>query len=101
MTAPLTARDAALRILEAVQRQPPLRTPLDDATGSILAQDIVSPLDIPPWTNSAMDGYAARAEDVKGASDRKPVRLNVIEELPAGAFPELIVGTGECARIFT
>ncbi|MGH7657946.1 MAG: molybdopterin molybdotransferase MoeA, partial [Gemmatimonadales bacterium] len=90
-----------LRILEAVRRQPPLRTPLDEATGSILAQDIVSPLDIPAWSNSAMDGYAARADDVRGASEKKPVRLNVIEEIPAGAFPERTVGTGECARIFT
>ncbi|HEX5635173.1 MAG TPA: hypothetical protein VFX50_18140, partial [Gemmatimonadales bacterium] len=65
MTAPLGAREAALRILQDVRRQPPLRIPLDDALGLVLAQDVASPLDIPAWTNSAMDGYAARAADVR------------------------------------
>ena len=66
-TAPLSAREAALRILADVRRQPALRVPLDDAANSVLADDIVSPLDIPAWTNSAMDGYATRADDVRGA----------------------------------
>lgn len=101
MTAPLSARDAALRVLDDVRPQPPLRVPLDDALGSVLAQDIASPLDIPAWTNSAMDGYATRADDVRGASEAAPVRLRVIEEIPAGHFPRLTVGPGECARIFT
>jgi len=98
---PLAPADAARRILTQIQRQPPLRIPLDDALGSVLAEDIVSPLDIPAWTNSAMDGYAARAADVRGASPASPVRLRVVEELPAGAFPTKVIGPGECARIFT
>lgn len=98
---PLAAAEAALRILEHVDRQPPLRSPLDDALGSVLAEDIVSPLDIPPWTNSAMDGYAARSEDVRGASATHPVRLRVVEQIPAGHFPARVLGAGECARIFT
>lgn len=97
----LTARDAALRILEAVERQPALRTPLDDAAGSILAQDIVSPLDIPAWNNSAMDGYAALAGDVRGACKENPVQLRVVEEIAAGSVPGRTVGPGECSRIFT
>lgn len=101
MTAPLGAREAALRILEDVRPQPPLRVPLDDALGSVLAEDVASPLDIPAWTNSAMDGYATRADDVRGASDASPVRLRVVEEIPAGYFPVRTVGPGECARIFT
>jgi molybdopterin molybdotransferase len=75
--------------------------PLDDALGSVLADDAVSPLDIPAWTNSAMDGYAARGEDVRGATDSRPVRLRVVEHLPAGRFPSRAIGPGECARIFT
>ena len=51
----LAAADAARRILAEVRRQPPLRVPLDDALDSVLAEDVVSPLDIPAWTNSAMD----------------------------------------------
>lgn len=101
MTAPLTPRDAAQRILHAVQVQPSLRVHLDDALGSVLAEPIRSPLDIPAWTNSAMDGYAARAADIRGASMEQPRRLRVVEQIPAGYFPSRAIGPGECARIFT
>jgi len=97
----LAATEAARRILVDVRRQPALRVPLDDALDSVLAEDVVSPLDIPAWTNSAMDGYAARGADVRGASQTAPVRLRVVEELPAGRFPSRPIGAGECARIFT
>lgn len=97
----LSAAEAAERILQEVRRQPPLRMPLDDALESVLAEDVVSRLDIPAWTNSAMDGYAARGEDVRGASATKPVRLRVVEHLPAGRFSNRSIGHGECARIFT
>jgi molybdopterin molybdotransferase len=101
VTAPLAAAEAARTILLDVRRQPALRVPLDDALGSVLAEDVVSRLDIPAWTNSAMDGYAARGEDVRGATETKPVRLRVVEHLPAGHFPTRPIGPGECARIFT
>jgi molybdopterin molybdotransferase len=101
VTQPLSAAEAAGKILQEVRRQPPLRMPLDDALESVLAEDVVSRLDIPAWTNSAMDGYAARGEDVRGASETKPVRLRVVEHLPAGRFPQRSIGPGECARIFT
>ena len=101
MSGPLSAAEAAQRILQDVERQPALRMPLDDALDSVLAEEVVSPLDIPPWTNSAMDGYAARGEDVRGASTSHPVQLRVVEQLPAGRFPTRTIGPGECARIFT
>jgi molybdopterin molybdotransferase len=101
VTGPLTAAEAARRILAEVRRQPALRVPLDDALDAVLADDVVSPLDIPAWANSAMDGYAVRNEDVRGASDDAPVRLRVVEHVPAGRFPTRAVGPGECARIFT
>lgn len=97
----LAAADAARRILAEVRRQPPLRVPLDDALDSVLVEDAVSPLDIPAWINSAMDGYAARGADVRGASPEAPVRLRVVEQLPAGHFPTRALGAGEAARIFT
>ena len=101
MTAPLSAAEAAQRILDEVRQQPTLRIPLDDALACVLAEEVVSRLDIPAWTNSAMDGYAARASDVRGASQSQPVRLRVVEQLPAGHFPSRSIGPGECARIFT
>lgn len=97
----LSAREAALEIVSRVRRQPPLRIPLDDALGMVLAEPLVSPLDIPPHTNSAMDGYAARSADVRGASAAMPVRLRVVEQIAAGRFPARAIGPGEAARIFT
>jgi molybdopterin molybdotransferase len=101
VTGPLAAAEAARRILEEVRRQPALRMPLDDALDAVLAEDVVSPLDIPPWANSAMDGYATRGADARGATEERPVRLRVVEQLPAGRFPTRTIGPGECARIFT
>ncbi|HUF34900.1 MAG TPA: gephyrin-like molybdotransferase Glp [Gemmatimonadales bacterium] len=101
MSHPLAAGEAARRILAEVRPQPPLRIPLDDALDAVLAQDIVSPLDIPAWTNSAMDGYATLGADVRGASPEHPVRLRVVEHIPAGRFPTRRIRQGECARIFT
>ncbi|HEX9164864.1 MAG TPA: gephyrin-like molybdotransferase Glp [Gemmatimonadales bacterium] len=98
---PLSAREAATRILDAVTPLPRERVPLDEALGFVLAEPVVSPLDIPAWTNSAMDGYAARGEDVRGASLEHARVLRVIEEIPAGSFPTRALGPGECARIFT
>jgi molybdopterin molybdotransferase len=98
---PLTARDAALHILGRIRPQPTLRVPLDDALDGVLAEDVVSPIDIPPWPNSAMDGYAARSDDVRGASDAAPRRLTVLERIPAGSFPSHRLEPGTCARIFT
>jgi len=97
----LSARDAALEIVATVPRQPTLRVPLDDALGSVLAEDVTSPINVPYYTNSAMDGYAARAEDVRGATEEDPVRLAVVERIAAGGIPRRSIGPGECARIFT
>jgi molybdopterin molybdotransferase len=97
----LSAREAAIEIVSAVAVQPPLRVPLDDALDSVLAESITSPIDVPFWTNSAMDGYAARGAEVRGATPERPVRLRVVESIPAGRFPSRTLGTGECARIFT
>ena len=59
------------RCLSAVLPVLPERVALDRAFSRVLAQDIVSPIDVPPWNNSAMDGFALRAQDV--LPDRKSV----------------------------
>jgi molybdopterin molybdotransferase len=67
----------------------------------VIAEDILAPRDIPPLDNSAMDGYAVRSTDIKGASREKSISLTVIEELPAGALPQKTVAKGEAIRIMT
>jgi molybdopterin molybdotransferase len=75
--------------------------PLLEATGRILSESIISPLDFPHWDNSAMDGYAVRYEDVRAASESQPVELTILEEIPAGKAPERVVEAGQAARILT
>lgn len=72
-----------------------------DALGYVLAEDVTSPVDLPPWDNSAMDGFATRGSDVIGASEREPRVLRVVDDVPAGSFPSCPVGPGEAARIMT
>ena len=91
--------DAARAILEGLSPLPSERLPLLDALGRVLAEDVHSPLDLPPWDNSAMDGYAVRGADLATGSGPWPLRI--VEEIPAGGFPSQVVGAGECARIFT
>ena len=98
---PLTPRDAAIQILQQVRRQPPLRVPLDDALDGVLAENIVSPIDLPAWDNSAMDGYAVRSVDIRDASSERPARLRIVEQIPAGTFPTRPIEPGTSARIFT
>ncbi|HEY0155424.1 MAG TPA: gephyrin-like molybdotransferase Glp, partial [Longimicrobium sp.] len=65
------------------------------------AEDVSSTVDLPPWDNSAMDGFAVRAEDVRGASSARPVVLRVVDDVPAGRFAARPVGPGEAIRIMT
>jgi molybdopterin molybdotransferase len=74
---------------------------LEEALGRVLAEAVVSRVDQPPWDNSAMDGYAARAEDVAHATPDAPVRLRVVEDIPAGGFPTRALGAGEATKIMT
>lgn len=94
----LSPAEAATTILGSVGVGAVEQVPLLESLGRILAVDVNSPIDIPQRNNSAMDGYAVRAEDVRG---RCPVELNIIEHIPAGAIPSKTVGAGECSRIFT
>ncbi len=94
----LMAVEAALeRLLEMAAATPIVqreRLPLAAAQGRVLAEDLVSTLDLPPWPNSAMDGYALRLADCKGEP------LVVSQRIFAGQAPEPLAA-GTCARIFT
>lgn len=75
--------------------------PLRAALGRVLAVDVRSPVTLPPWDNSSMDGYAVRAADVAGASVERPVMLDVLETVAAGAHATQPLRAGTAIRIMT
>lgn len=93
----LTVDEALDRILQEVTPAAPIETALQDALGLVLAENVVSESDSPPFDKSMMDGYAVRAADVRAAE----ATLVVIEELTAGCVPERPVGAGQATRIMT
>ncbi len=74
---------------------------LPAALGRVLAEDIVSRRQHPPWDNSAMDGYAVRWQDIRQASAETPARLDLIGEVQAGGLFDGQVGPGQAVRIMT
>ena len=93
----MTPAEAARIIIEQFRPLGEERRPLRLALDAVLAEDVTSPIDLPPWDNSAMDGYAVRSADL-GAGDTE---LAVIETVPAGHFPSKPVARGQAIRIFT
>jgi molybdopterin molybdotransferase len=94
--------DVQARILAAVHPLEPRRVALGDALGLVAAEEVVAREAVPPFANTAMDGYAVRAEETVGASTDAPVRLQVTGELPAGRSPVGVsVGPGKAVRIMT
>ncbi|MEZ4700583.1 MAG: molybdopterin molybdotransferase MoeA [Rhodothermales bacterium] len=93
----LTVENARSRILETVAAQPIDRVGLQDSLYLTLAEAVRSDDDIPPFANSAMDGYAVRSDDVAGGE----AVLEVIDEIPAGSVSALTLRAGTCARIMT
>jgi molybdopterin molybdotransferase len=75
--------------------------PLADALGRALTRDLVARATLPPFDNSAMDGYAVRGDDVRGATEDRPLRLRVTAETRAGDPPASDVGPGEAVRVMT
>jgi molybdopterin molybdotransferase len=71
------------------------------AHGRTLARPVISPIDQPPWDNSAMDGFAVLSADVRGATAVAPVILDVVEDIPAGALPQHALESGSASRIMT
>jgi molybdopterin molybdotransferase len=84
-----------------ITARPAVSVGLGDALGLVLAEDVVAPLSLPGFDNSAMDGYAVVAEDIADASDARPVKLPVAEDIPAGRTDELTLLPGTAHRIMT
>ncbi len=93
--------EALERILASFTPLPGPSTPILDALGLVLAEDVVAGDNLPPFANSAMDGYAVRASDTTKASKDRPVGLHVIGYVRAGAAPERHVTEGTAIRIMT
>jgi molybdopterin molybdotransferase len=92
---------ARAAVLERLRPLPAREVPLGDALGCVLADDVTAAEDLPPFANSAMDGFAVRAADLVGASDAAPVALKVTGEVFAGTARLPTVNDGGAARIMT
>lgn len=88
-------------IAELVAARPPASVGVADALGLVLAADVTAPLSLPVFDNSAMDGYAVRADDVAAATPDSPVNLPVAEDIPAGRTDRLSHAAGTAHRIMT
>lgn len=97
----LSVAEASQAILSHIARLEDERVALPEALGRVLARDVSSPVTLPAWDNSAMDGYAVRSADIVGASVDAPTVLHVIETVPAGGFPVARVSEGKAIRIMT
>lgn len=97
----MRVEEALSYILEHVQPLPAETVPVSRALQRVLAEDVPAEIDVPPFHNSAMDGYAVRSEDARRASAESPVLLRVVAEIPAGVSPRAEIAPGEAARIMT
>ena len=93
----LTYKDALAQILAQAATLAPIQTPLADALGLVLAEDITTPFDLPPFDNSSMDGFAVRAADLQTT----PTILPVTGEIAAGALDIPTLFPGQALRIMT
>jgi molybdopterin molybdotransferase len=94
---PRTVEEHRERVIELLGTLPVARLALADCLGLALAEDLVTPISLPPFDNSAMDGYAVRAADIAGA----PVELPVAADIPAGRTDLPVLEPGTAHRIMT
>jgi molybdopterin molybdotransferase len=97
----ITVEVALEKILYHIQPLGFEKVPILEALGRVIGEDIYAKRDIPPLDNSGMDGYVMRWEDIQSASDHHPIRLEVVEDLPAGSIPTKTLGRGQAFRIMT
>ena len=88
-------------VADLITPRPAVTAPLADTLGLVLADDVVAPLSLPGFDNSAMDGYAVIADDLAGAGPEHPVLLPVAEDIPAGRTDTLVLKPGTAHRIMT
>jgi molybdopterin molybdotransferase len=97
----ISVADALQELLSAFDPLESEPIPLAEASGRVLYDGVRSGIDLPLFTNSSMDGFAVRANDVSNAGEKNPVTLSVVEDIPAGKFPTLGVAENQASRIMT
>ena len=97
----LSLEEAREKILEAIQPLGSERVSLEKCFGRVAAEPVTAPINLPPFDNSAMDGYAVRASDVANASSTSTATLRVVGKIAAGETFTGEVQPGTCVRIFT
>lgn len=97
----LPLEEAQQLVLSTVSPLERIWVPISESLGYILAEDIYSTLNVPPWDNAAMDGYAVRAIDTQGASRSNPKVFKVIGEVSAGSLSDVTIRPGTAVRIMT
>ena len=93
----IAIHEAQKTVLDACGVLVPVATPCEQMSGRVLAQDVVAPENVPPFANSAVDGYAVRTADTQTV----PTELVVVDTVAAGAEPKIAVGAGQAIRIMT
>jgi molybdopterin molybdotransferase len=93
--------DALADILSHIHRLETEAISLPQSLDRVLATDIISDINLPPFANSAVDGFALKAADSNGATKQNPAMLSVTMDIPAGSTPQQAVQQGEAARIMT
>jgi molybdopterin molybdotransferase len=96
-----SVHEALEQILSGIRPLEVERVPLRDVVGRVLAEDIRSPIEHPPWDNSSMDGYAVRGDDVASASMDTPIRLRVLETVRAGQRATRALEPATAIRVMT
>jgi molybdopterin molybdotransferase len=97
----LSVQAARERILSQFEKVETEILPLSQAAGRILAVDVYSPNDLPPFDNSSVDGFAVIADDLKKATADSPAVLKVVADIRAGSVPDRSISRGQAARIMT
>jgi molybdopterin molybdotransferase len=97
----ISVEQALDKVLEHIEVLGAEESPILGCLGQVLAEDGVSEINIPPLDNSAMDGYAVRAADTKGASPKSPRLLRVIDTVVAGSISKTKVEPGTAIKIMT
>ncbi len=101
MEALMSMEEALERMLSHFHTLEAEDTSIMDTLGQVLARDLYASFDVPPMDNSAMDGYAVRVSDTKGAATNSPVNLDIIGQVAAGHLPDAEVRRGTAIRIMT